>query len=408
VLKTDQMHQIAAPVSARKPRRWLKWTSLLLLIIVASVSVGCGKPITPYWPDLAVVGDTVYVAETSGQVFALSAETGDILWTYPLTQRRGGGLLSGCSAPTASDGPFVSAPVVNDEFVFLGSGGEQTRSLFSKGENLSGLRALNQTGILQWEFRGAEDRTVASPLLTDDTVYLASSDHNVYAIDLETRDARWAFETENWVWAAPIIEGNTLFVSSMDHQLYAVDAQTGQELWRFAGSTSALPASPALVEGVLYVGSLDGHVYAVESDSGSLLWEVQLAGGIWGTPRIEGDTLFTGTLNGQVYALSTADGSKIWQSEADGEIRGSVAYVDGTVYCGSEDGQLYAFDAQSGAQTASPLGQQIEDASIHTAPVYDGEQLYIVATDGQVFALDLERKAIVWRTNPLEQDQEEK
>jgi len=404
VLKTDQMHQNAARVSARKPRRWLKWTSLLLLAIVASVSVGCGKPITPYWPDLAVVGDTVYVAETNGQVFALSAETGDIIWRYPLTQQKGGSLLSGCSQTTLSDGPFYSAPAVNDEFVFLGSAGEQTRSLFSKGENLSGLRALDHTGDVQWEFRGTEDRTVASPLLTDDTVYLASSDHNVYAIDLETRDTRWTFGTENWVWATPVTDGNTLFVSSMDHRLYAVDAQTGQERWRFAESTSALPASPALVEGTLSVGSLDGHIYAVEGNSGSLLWEAQLAGGIWGTPAIEGDTLFVGTLEGQVYALSTADGSEIWHSEADGEIRGSLAFEDGTVYCGSADGQLYAFDAQTGAQTASPLGQQIDNAAIHTAPVYDGKQLYIVATDGQVFALDLEHKAIVWKTNPLDQD----
>jgi hypothetical protein len=31
-----------------------------------------------------------------------------------------------------------------------------------------------------------------------------------------------------------------------------------------------------------------------------------------------------------------------------------------------------------------------------------------VASDGQVFALDLERTAIVWETNPLDKDQEEK
>ena len=33
--------------------------------------------------------------------------------------------------------------------------------------------------------------------------------------------------------------------------------------------------------------------------------------------------------------------------------------------------------------------------------------LYIVATDGQVLALDLERKVIVWKANPLD-DQEAK
>jgi glucose dehydrogenase len=32
--------------------------------------------------------------------------------------------------------------------------------------------------------------------------------------------------------------------------------------------------------------------------------------------------------------------------------------------------------------------------------------LYIVATNAEVFALDPERNAVVWRTNPLQADEE--
>jgi glucose dehydrogenase len=54
----------------------------------------------------------------------------------------------------------------------------------------------------------------------------------------------------------------------------------------------------------------------------------------------------------------------------------------------------------------SPLGMQLEKASIYTSPVFDGTYLYVVSTSGEVFALDVKRNAIVWQNNPLA-DQEE-
>ncbi len=99
--------------------------------------------------------------------------------------------IGGCSGPSMTDGPFYSAPVFDQEYLYLGSAGEQQRSLFSGSTNRSGLRTLNKMGTLQWEFKDATDRTVTSPAIAGATVYLASSDYNVYAIDTETRQARW-------------------------------------------------------------------------------------------------------------------------------------------------------------------------------------------------------------------------
>ena len=84
---------------------------------------------------------------------------------------------------------------------------------------------------------------MASPTLSGGTVYLPSSDYNVYAIDVETRGASWVFETENWVWASPLVVDDLVFIASMDHTLYAVHAENGSEAWRFEAS-GALPAAP--------------------------------------------------------------------------------------------------------------------------------------------------------------------
>ena len=88
-------------------------------------------------------------------------------------------------------------------------------------------------------------------------------------------------------------------------------------------------------------------------------------------------------------------------------MRGTPAYASGVLYFGSEDGQLYAFEAQDGSPGISPLGQRIDKASIYTSPVYNGEYLFVVATDGQVFALDPQRSAVVWEANPLSAENEQ-
>ncbi|MBN1641823.1 MAG: PQQ-binding-like beta-propeller repeat protein [Anaerolineae bacterium] len=403
---TSTFESTREPQARRTPRS-RRSTFLLVAVLLALVASGCGSQTPAYWPDIAVAGDTIYVAETNGQVFALAAETGDTIWSYPPIEQRSGGLLSGCSAPTASDGPFYAAPAVGPDLLYLSSAGERTRSLFRQGENTAGLRALNHLGTLQWEFKGTESRSVAMPVLVGDTVYLASSDNSVYAIDIATRQARWSFETTGWVWATPLVVDDRVYIASMDHSLYAVDASNGELIWQFDGAAGALPAAPAIAEGVLYIGALAGGIYAVDAETGAAVWERALEGGAWATPWIEDGMLYLGTLGGVVYALQVEDGSVVWQSPVGGEVRGTPALTEGTLYVGCEDGKLYAFDAEDGSETVSPLSQAIEKASIYTSPVYDGQRLYVVATNGDVFALDLERNAILWSSNPLTTDQEE-
>lgn len=408
-----------------RPRR-SKWriamASALLIILVA----GCGRQVAPYWPKLTLESTgsdaTVYVAQTTGQVFAIDGSTGQVQWSYPATPERQGGLLSGCSPAPATDGPFYSPPSFTTDALYLSSAGEQQRSLFGRGENRAGLRVLNKLGTLQWESRESTDRSIASPAVDETTVYLPSSDHNVYAIDLDTRQVRWTFVTDNWVWATPLVVQDRVYIASMDHSLYAVDKANGTQLWQFTGQPGALPASPVISDGtdrLLYFGSLGGNVYAVQAETGALEWETEVDGGIWSSPLLVQEeaggstSLFIGTLNGSFYALDPQDGSEVWKQELPGEIRGVPAYVPGPtsatgkVYVGCENGRLYTFDAQTGQESLSPLGQQAQETSLYASPVFDGQVLYVVATDGRVFALDPERNAILWQTNPLEQAREE-
>jgi outer membrane protein assembly factor BamB len=185
-----------------------------------------------------------------------------------------------------------------------------------------------------------------------------------------------------------------------------VDDNTGQVKWTFDQASSALPTAPAYAQETLYLNALDGHVYAVDAPTGQVDWQQEVKGSIWGSPLVYEDTVYLGTLDGVIYALDVQDGQIIWSTTIEGQVRGTPAYVNGKIYIGCENGRLYVFDALDGAESASPLGMALEKTSIYTAPVFDGQHLYIVATDGTVYALDLEKNVIVWQNNPLTAQEE--
>jgi len=53
-----------------------------------------------------------------------------------------------------------------------------------------------------------------------------------------------------------------VYFGSNDNHLYAVDANTGEEKWKFETGDSV--SSPAVLDGVVYFGSQDNHLYAVD------------------------------------------------------------------------------------------------------------------------------------------------
>jgi outer membrane protein assembly factor BamB len=117
-----------------------------------------------------------------------------------------------------------------------------------------------QSGLLWslWLGRGS----TSSPVVTSDTLYLGF-ENKLLAIDLQSHEVSWEFETGGLVRSSPAVAGSTVFVGSEDGKLYAVDAATGEKLWDFL-TGDKITSSPAVVNGVVYVGSHDGNLYAIE------------------------------------------------------------------------------------------------------------------------------------------------
>ena len=86
---------------------------------------------------------------------------------------------------------------------------------------------------------------VNAPTVADGVVYAGSDDNHVYALDAETGELLWRFETDDVIRSSPTVAGGAVYVGSNDNHVYALDAETGGLLWSYAtpatGRSTPLP-----------------------------------------------------------------------------------------------------------------------------------------------------------------------
>ncbi len=312
-----------------------------LLVALALAAAGCSRIAPGSWPGVTVGEDTVWVAYQQ-QVYAVAKETGAPRWAFPLQPER--------------DQTFFAAPQRTPDGQTLVVGGYD--------HVLYGLDPA--TGAEQWRFTDARDRYIGAALVTEQGIFAPNGDGTLYAL---TRQGtlRWTFTAQAALWAPPATDGQTLYLASLDHHLYALDLATGQEKWR-VNLEGALPATPTLLDGVLYVGELATQVAAVRAEDGTVLWETPVAAWVWHSPTPLGEEhLVVGDMEGHVYALRRSDGGIVWQTQVEGGVIGAPAVHDETVFVTTRAGLLIALDATNGAVRWQR--QVHEDAGLEAGPI---------------------------------------
>ena len=286
---------------------------------------------------------------------------------------------------------------------------------------------VSQFSKVKWKFHTGGS-VISSPAIVNGTVYVGSSDHYLYAIDLEAGTLKWKFKTESRVTSSPAVSGGLVYFESYDGNLYAVDAGSGALKWkfqtagerRFAGKHlhGALPAaetmpdpfdfylsSPVVWNGAVYFGSGDGNVYALDSGSGKLKWKYQTGDVVHASPAISDGTLFIGSWDSYFYALDAATGKEKWRLKTGDDpdthnqvgIQSSALVMDGLVYFGCRDSNFYAVDARTGEKkwTFNNKGSWV----IASPTAQDGKVYAPTSDSGMFYAFDAKSGAQVFSLN---------
>jgi outer membrane protein assembly factor BamB len=355
--------------------------ALLLLLMAACVP----QPIDTNWAHLSVINGQIVmpfhdrlalINPTNGQAAELRDAQGQVRRddqgnprTWQVTNP------GGTCAPT---GPncFYATPIQLDEDTLLAA--SYNKKLYEV--DVEAARIDDTNG---WTVDG---HIVGNPITYNDMLIVPLGEQDVVALNLETQETVWRFDTERGVWAQPLLVENTLYVSSMDHNLYAINADTGAELWRLA-LDGAVASTPLFHDGLLYIGSFGGKVYQINPNGEITAQFDGITEWVWGTPVIDDNILYTADTGGNVYALEIGSGSftQLWARKvAERAIRATPLIVGDRLVVGSRDSNLYWINRSDGTEVyRRPLqGEMLADPLLlePSETVDIDEPLIIVST----------------------------
>ena len=240
----------------------------------------------------------------------------------------------------------------------------------------------------------------------DDTIYVGSGDHAVYAWNPVKHALRWSADTKEAIdCAAAIDDAHQVYVAGCDGVLRAYNDK-GKERWSFDVIHDRERPTPSTIywwEGNVALGP-DGHVYAGNDDfylysftrDGSLRWQFPAGLNVWSQPAFFGDLVIFAAFDFYVYALDTRTGELVWKTELDNFVVASPAITQkGVVYIGSLGGTLYALDARTGKRMwRTSLNEHIYASC---AIMDEDDALYVGDASGVMYAFSLSTHHQLWK-----------
>jgi len=287
---------------------------------------------------LAVAGDRVFAATGFGEVVALDASSGKVLWRQRVDAPVAGapatdgtavyvsGRDGSAWAIDASDGKVIwqvagtpgaagyvgtAAPSVGDRAVIFPSAG---------GDLMAVLKIGGGTKI--WQASLAGKRLGRAYALTPDVTGDAVIDGKViYAGSGAGRTVAMSSSSGERIWSAGegalgpvVVAGGSLFMVNDEAELVRLDAETGDVIWavpmpyftndkikRRKGIYAHY--GPVLAGGRIVVVSSDGLLRSFNPADGSLVYSTDIPGGASAQPAVAGGVLYVVGGNGQLHAF---------------------------------------------------------------------------------------------------------
>ncbi len=217
----------------------------------------------------------------------------------------------------------------------------------------------------------------------------------------------WSFQTQASIDASPIVSRDgTVYLASTDGNLYALTS-SGQLKWKFAARESIFSTPTVAPDGSILFADLAGWYYSVKPD-GTLRWSRTLSGGgperrAIASPAIAANgQSYIGAWNDQFYSFDS-EGNLLWQVSigGDGQISTPPALDSaGNVYLATHDSSdknriaVFKFDAGSHLVWKFTDDLGVDRNRIISAPAIDTSSglLYIGASrseDGCLYAINL-------------------
>ncbi len=255
-----------------------------------------------------------------------------------------------------------------------------------------------------------DDFLYLEPLVTENIIYAASADGEMYAVEAENGNPVWQQEVDERLMAGIGGDASQLYLVTRDAQLLAISRETGEENWR-AELPNEVLAAPGSNGSLVVAQSIDGKVHGFNAENGEKLWQYDSAVPVLSmraaaSPLVGGELVLVSLANGRLMALTGASGQPVWQyqvGEAKGrtelerlvDIAGAPLILESALMVVGYQGKLALVDIQSGREIWSRPA-----SSLHSPMIGDGN-IFLSASNGDVIALGGSDRRELWRQDKL-------
>jgi outer membrane protein assembly factor BamB len=199
---------------------------------------------------VTVTGETAYVGDTVGTVYAIDLASGKVLWRGTV-----GGILSTPLAATAD--------------VVVGTVQGEART----APAVVALKASD--GTRAWRYSSEALGLISGPAIGGSRVYVGITDGTVRALDLAAGTESWQTRLNSPVspYGGVAVAGDAVYAVDLNAQLYKLEASTGARVWDFALNEFVQRGWPVVAGTAVFVATQEGNLAAVDTASGHLVWQ---------------------------------------------------------------------------------------------------------------------------------------
>lgn len=360
----------------------------------------------------------IFIGTREMTCICFDAETGDLLWEIPLEGDLG---YSG----SYYEGKYIHATF--DQIYCIEAATGNVLWTFNAG-----------TFWNFWANMGA---------IYNGVIYNINTDYFTYALDIETGDIVWKFESEQGSgYQGPTIAGGGYVYAytgragdvyhdvntgvPFEDEYVCLDAETGELMWKTDTVSGGGGGGPPGINNILAYGNLYtqstfaltvcyGPTQSWSSFKGNaantgdggvngpgkldVKWISQVDSAILTSPVAANNKIYVGTVLGTFYAFDHITGDIVWTFKTDEDMKlSSPEYDSGRIFFASDNGYQYCLDAETGDELWKTYIGSDTLFLFHgryrktSSPTVVNNRLYVGSTDFNLYCLNAASGSRIW------------